>query len=81
LRQTALRETWEEIGISSADIQILADLPVIDTRTTGFRISPFLGRIVPPLTWKRQAREVAEIVEVRLSDLARPEAHGYEEKD
>jgi 8-oxo-dGTP pyrophosphatase MutT (NUDIX family) len=80
MRETALRETQEEIGIASDKIQILAALPAVDTKTTGYRIAPFLARIVPPITWNRQAREVAEIVEVRVSDLARPEAHGQEEK-
>ena len=80
MRETALRETQEEIGITSDKIQILAALPLVDTKTTGFRISPFLARIIPPNTWNRQAREVAEIVEVRVGDLARPEAHGHEEK-
>jgi hypothetical protein len=45
-----------------------------------YRISPFLARVVPPATWKQQADEVAEIVEVRVSVLTIPEAHGQEEK-
>ena len=56
------------------------NLPVVDTKTTGFRIFPFVARIIPPNTWNRQAREVAEIVDVRVRDLVRPEAHGQEEK-
>jgi hypothetical protein len=56
-------------------------MAMVVTRTTGFRIFPFLARIIPlPVTWNRKEREVAKIVEVRVSDLARPEAHGQEEK-
>ena len=75
MRATALRGTQEEIGIASDMIQILAALPVVDTKTTGFCIFPFVARIIPLNTWNRQAREVAEIVDVRVRDLVRPEAH------
>jgi len=46
------------------------------TRTTGFRISPFLARIIPPDTWQREEREIAEILEVSLRDLTHPDTHG-----
>ena len=78
--QTALREAWEEIGISPEAVEVLAHLPPTDTRTSGFRIFPFLARITPPVQWHRNEREVAEILDVRLADLALPEAHGEEVK-
>lgn len=77
---TALREAWEEIGISRDMIEILARLPAMETLTTGFRIFPFLAGITPPSQWHRDEREIAEVIEVRLSDLTRPEAHGEEVK-
>jgi len=80
LLATAIREAWEETGLSGNAMQILAHLPPVDTSTTGFRIFPFLARIVPPERWQRDEREIAEIIEVRLADLARPEAHGEEIK-
>jgi 8-oxo-dGTP pyrophosphatase MutT (NUDIX family) len=73
---TALREAWEEIGIPPDTVRILASLPAADTSTTDFRIFPFLGRITPPRAWQRNDHEVAEIIEIRLGDLARPEAQG-----
>jgi 8-oxo-dGTP pyrophosphatase MutT (NUDIX family) len=75
---TALREAWEEIGLARERIQVLAELPPAETRTTGFRILPFLARIVRPAQWRPDAREVAEIIEVKLSELARPGAHAEE---
>jgi 8-oxo-dGTP pyrophosphatase MutT (NUDIX family) len=77
---TALREAWEEIGLARERIQVLAQLPPAETRTTGFRILPFLARIVRPAQWLPDAREVAEIIEVRLSELTRPGAHAEEIK-
>lgn len=82
LLHTALREAWEETGLSCELIEVLAPLPALETSTTGFRIFPFLARIIRPSEWhrNRNEREIADIIEVRLSDLIRPEAHGEEIK-
>ena len=73
---TALREAREEFGLEPGDVRLLAPLPEVVTRTTGFRIAPFLVRIRPPEIWRPAADEVAEVLEVRIADLARPEARG-----
>lgn len=75
LLHTAVREAEEEIGLPADAIAILAELPPIDTRTTNFRIHPFLARITRPISWRPCAREVAEVLEVRLQDLAAAGAH------
>jgi 8-oxo-dGTP pyrophosphatase MutT (NUDIX family) len=75
LRDTALREAHEEIGLDPADVTILSDLPVIETRTSKFRIHPFLARIAPQI-WRPRADEVTEVLEIAVADLERPEAHG-----
>jgi 8-oxo-dGTP pyrophosphatase MutT (NUDIX family) len=80
LLDTALREACEEIGLARSRIHVLAQLPPAETRTTGFRIVPFLARIVRPVQWRPDAREVAEVIEVRLSELIRPGAHAEEVK-
>jgi 8-oxo-dGTP pyrophosphatase MutT (NUDIX family) len=74
--ETALRESREEIGLERDQVQIVAELPVIETRTTGYRIAPFLARITRPGRWRPSEVEIAEILEVRIEDLARPGAHG-----
>jgi 8-oxo-dGTP pyrophosphatase MutT (NUDIX family) len=76
LQETALREAHEEIGLEAATTQILEQLTVVETHTTGFRISPFLARIERPARWRRQEREIDEILEVPIADLGRPEAEG-----
>lgn len=73
---TALRETHEEIGIAPAQVELLDRLPITETLTSKFRIYPFLARIVPPTRWRPQEREIAEVIEVKVNDLARPEAYG-----
>jgi 8-oxo-dGTP pyrophosphatase MutT (NUDIX family) len=72
----ALREAHEEIGLAPAAVRLLAVLPVLETLTTGYRIEPFLARIVRPDAWRPEPAEVAEVLEVCLADLARPEAQG-----
>jgi 8-oxo-dGTP pyrophosphatase MutT (NUDIX family) len=76
LQDTALREAWEELGLDRYLVEVLTELPTVETMTTDFLIYPFLARITRPSTWNRSEREVAEVVEVKLADLARPEASG-----
>jgi 8-oxo-dGTP pyrophosphatase MutT (NUDIX family) len=78
LRDTAIRETCEEIGLTPEAIAVIEELPVIETRTTRFRIAPFLARIRPPGSWVVAEREVAEVIVVRVLDLLRPGVHGEE---
>jgi 8-oxo-dGTP pyrophosphatase MutT (NUDIX family) len=72
---TALREAREEIGLVVPRDDILAELPMAQTRTTGYRVFPYLARIPVPDRWQIAEREIAEIVDVRLNDLTSPGAH------
>lgn len=75
LRETALREAWEEVGIAAETVEVIAELPIVDARTTGYRVHPFLGRLLSPGQWRRSEREIAEVIDVSLGDLTRPDAH------
>jgi 8-oxo-dGTP pyrophosphatase MutT (NUDIX family) len=75
---TALREAWEEIGLEAEAIEILEHLPSVDTIVTGYRIFPFLARIYPPVTWRLDEREIAEILDIRIKDFTRPGVNGEE---
>jgi 8-oxo-dGTP pyrophosphatase MutT (NUDIX family) len=72
---TALREAREELGLIVDPGNVLAELPMIQTRTTGYRVFPYLARIAIPERWQIAEREIAEIIDVRLNDLTRPGAH------
>ncbi len=74
--ETALREAEEEIGLDPGRVEVLAHLPEIETRASGFVIAPVLGRIQRPATWRPDSGEVAEVLEPEVSDLARPEFRG-----
>src|SRR5688572_27255124 len=68
---TALREAAEEIGLAAERVEILARLPDYHTRT-GFRVTPVIGLVRPPLELAPDPREVEEIFEVPLDFLLEP---------
>jgi 8-oxo-dGTP pyrophosphatase MutT (NUDIX family) len=72
LRDAALREASEEIGLAPASATVLAELEPLETRVTGFRIHPFLARVMRPERWRIAEREVAEVIEPRVAELADP---------
>ncbi len=72
---TALREAREELGLLVERDDILAELPMTQTRTTGYRVFPYLARMTLPERWQIAEREIAAILDVRLNDLIRPNAH------
>jgi 8-oxo-dGTP pyrophosphatase MutT (NUDIX family) len=69
LRETALREANEEIGLDPAGVELIGALPPVGTFVTGYRIFPFVGLIEPGQTWRPQATEVEQILEFTLADL------------
>lgn len=71
---TALRETEEEIGLPSDRVEILGFLPEYRTGT-GFRVTPVVGLLHPPLEIKPDPFEVAEVFEVPLDFLIDPANH------
>jgi len=74
--ETALREAEEEIGLARDRVHVLDALPVFETMSTGFRVAPFLARIDRPASWTPDPREVAEVIDARVADLAAAEARG-----
>ena len=62
---TALRETFEEIGLPAGRVEILGRLAHYVTRA-GYRITPVIGLVQPPLVLRPNNDEVAEVFEVPL---------------
>ena len=71
---TALRETFEEIGLPAGHVEIIGRLSHYVTRA-GYRITPVIGLVQPPLALKKNHDEVAEIFEVPLRFLLDPRNH------
>ena len=66
--ETALRETWEEIGLAAAHIEVLGRLGDYHTRT-GYCVTPVVGIVLPPFDLAPDGNEVAEVFEVPLAFL------------
>jgi 8-oxo-dGTP pyrophosphatase MutT (NUDIX family) len=65
---TALRESKEEVGIEPHQVEVLGVLPDYFTGT-GFRVTPVVGFVYPPLNLRLDDFEVAEVFETPLSFL------------
>ena len=72
LRETAERETEEEIGIPIEKIQIVAELTPLFVKITGYMIHPFVGYIpeIPKIV--PDPAEVNDVFTVTLADLINP---------
>ena len=74
---TALREVEEEVGIAADRIEILGRLPEYRTGT-GYTVTPIVGWAEPPLAFRPDPHEVAEVFEVPLAFLLDAGNHRYE---
>ena len=71
---TALREAGEEIGLKAGQVEVIGRLPEYLTRT-GYRVTPVVGLLTPPLELTPDPREVQEVFEVPLAFLLDPRNH------
>jgi len=74
---TALREAREEIGLELGRVQVLGRLPEYRT-STGFAVTPVVGWAEPPLSYRPDPHEVADVFEVPLAFLLDTRNHRYE---
>lgn len=77
LKATALRETWEEMGIRREHVEVLGELNDMETRTN-FRIVPFVGTFSYPYPFQANPSEVTEVIEVPIGHLLTPSNHWQE---
>jgi 8-oxo-dGTP pyrophosphatase MutT (NUDIX family) len=78
LASTALREAEEEIGLNAGALTILGRLNRLYIPPTDYEVHPFVAWHQDQPLFRRQASEVAEILEVSLADLLDP-ANRHEE--
>lgn len=69
LAQTAIRETWEEIGVNRSCIQLLKPLTELYIPPSNFNVSPFLGMTKSTPIFTLQPSEVQSVLEVPLNDI------------
>lgn len=67
--QTALREAQEEVGIRPQDVRLLGRLAPLNT-ITSFRVTPVVGVLQWPYTFRVENAEVARVFTMPLAWLA-----------
>ncbi len=68
LKNTALRETFEEVGVNSKDIIIKKQMSDTFIPPSNFLVSPFIGLLNKTPKFKPN-HEVSKLIEVKLADL------------
>jgi len=66
LKDTALRETWEEIGVLQTDIDVVMPFTEIYIPPSNFLVAPFLGLSLNEPVFKPNPDEVQELIELPL---------------
>lgn len=69
LKETALRETHEEIGILPAKIEVIRSFTEVYIPPSNYMVHPFLGISKEELQFVPQQEEVAGIIELSLVDF------------
>jgi 8-oxo-dGTP pyrophosphatase MutT (NUDIX family) len=76
LQETALRESFEEVGLANSDVRILGALDDVYTLATRYRITPYVGVLRAGVQLTANPGEVAEIFTVAIDRLGDPAHHG-----
>jgi len=74
LIDTALREAFEEIGLSRDSATVIGQLPAYET-ISGFHVTPIIAIISAKQTYQIDKNEVAEIFQVPLQHFLTTDEH------
>lgn len=69
LLDTALRETFEEVGVPQNRVEVMGKLSSIYIPPSNFEVQPYVGLYPNPAPFIIQESEVAHLVEVSLLDF------------
>ncbi len=69
MKYTALRETYEEIGVPMDMIEVLKSMSLMYIPPSNFTVYPFLGVALQTPNFMKQESEVDDLIEVRLPDF------------
>jgi 8-oxo-dGTP pyrophosphatase MutT (NUDIX family) len=78
--EAALRETWEEVGLTREFVDPIGYLDLYGT-SFGFRILPTVARVKPGFKLRISAAEVDDAFEVPLAFLMNPANHQVHSKE
>jgi 8-oxo-dGTP pyrophosphatase MutT (NUDIX family) len=77
--EAALREAWEEIGLETADVEVLGLFDDVPTTVTNFVITPVLALARTEPRFRPDGREIERVLEIPLAHLLEPTAFREEQ--
>ena len=72
-KEAAIRETFEELGVQSRDINIIGPLTPLYIPISNFKIFPFVGWLKSAPKLKIQSKEVSKVFSPSIYSLTDPE--------
>jgi len=79
LEHTALRETFEEIGIPISEIEIVGKLSDVYIIPSNYMVTPFIGILNGEPSFDLDSSEVQSAIKISLNDLRHENAKGKKE--
>lgn len=73
LLDTALRESWEEIGLDTGDVEIVGEMDDEITTTSNFIVTPYIGVMPWPYDFVKNTDEVDDILCIPIASLLEKE--------
>ncbi len=67
---TALRESYEEIGLPADSVAVIGALEPIPTVVSGYAIHPFVGVVPSNVRWRPSREEVEAVIDLPLAAVA-----------
>jgi 8-oxo-dGTP pyrophosphatase MutT (NUDIX family) len=77
---TALRETFEELGVPPGDVEVVGRLDDELVVVSNFLVAPYVGLLAHEPTFVPCIDEVAHVIEVPLDHLRDPSIYSEEER-
>lgn len=69
LEETALRETYEEVGVKEKDVKVVRELSQVYIPPSNFYVQPYFGIMTITPFFVKQENEVETVIEVDLDDF------------
>jgi len=73
IKETALRECHEEIGVPRQEINIIGEMTQVYVPPSNYLIHPFVGYCDTKPTFIADPREVKTIIEIKMNELSKPD--------
>ena len=79
LEMTALRESFEEVGIKPNDVKIIGQMTPLPVPVSNYLIYPFIGTTEIEPNWKLNKKEVDDLIILKFNDLVKSDNGYYED--